>query len=82
MVFVRFLSQAGHMHVGGSDGEEALGIVLKLIVTMDLRDKECLFWELEAGQRDVNFATLLVCAWFVDGVRDGTQNEGRVGLAD
>ena len=62
MVLVRFFSQAGHIQVGGSDGEEALGIVLKLIVTRDLRDKECLFWGEEAGQRDDSFATLLVCA--------------------
>ena len=62
MVFVRFFSHAGHMHVRGSDGEEALGIVLKLIVNMDLSDKECLFSGEEAGQRDDNFATLLICA--------------------
>lgn len=62
MVFVRFFSHAGHMHVGGSDGEEALGMVLKLIVIMDLSDRECLFSEDEAGQRGSSFATLLACA--------------------
>lgn len=82
MVLVRFFSHAGHMHVGGSVGEEAFGMVLKLIVIMDLSDRECLFSVDEAGQRGDSFAALLACEWFVDGVRDGTQNEGSVGLAD
>ena len=61
MVFVRFFSHAGHMHVGGSAGEEALGMVLKLIMIMDLSDRGCLFSGDEAGQRGDNFAALL--AW-------------------
>ena len=82
MVFVRFFSHAGQMQVGGSVGAEAFGTVLKLIVIMDLRESECLFSGDEAGQRGDSFAALLACAWFVDGVRDGTQNEGSAGLAD
>ena len=62
MVFVRFLSHAGHMQVGGSAGEEALGMVLKLIVIMDLSDRECLFSGDEAGQRGDSFAVLVACA--------------------
>ena len=70
------------MHKGGSDDIEGLETVLKLIVIMDLSDRECLFSGEEAGQRGDSFTTLLACAWFVDGVSDGTQNEGSVGLAD
>ena len=58
MVFVRFFSHAGHMKVGGSAGEEALGMVLKLMLIMDLSDRECLFSGEEAGQRGDSFATL------------------------
>lgn len=61
MVLVRFFSHAGHMQVGDSADEEAFGMVLKLMVIMDLSDKECLFSGEEAGQRGDNFATLL--AW-------------------
>ena len=61
MVLVRFFSQAGHMQIGGSAREEGFGTVLKLIVIIDLSDRECLFSEEEAGQRGDNFATLL--AW-------------------
>ena len=82
MVLVRFFSQAGHMQNGGSAGEEEFGTVLKLIDIMDLSDRECLLSGEEAGQRGDNFATLLACAWFVDGVSDGTQKEGSVALAD
>ena len=62
MVLVRFFSQAGHMQNGGSAGEEEFGTVLKLIVIMDLSDRECLLSGEEAGQRGDNFATLLACA--------------------
>lgn len=61
MVLVRFLSHAGHMHFGGSAGGEALGMVLKLIVIMDLSDRECLFSGEEAGQSGDSFAVLLAC---------------------
>ena len=61
MVLVRFFSHAGQMHVGGSAGEEALGMVLKLIVIIDLSDRECLFSGEEAGQRGDSFAALLAC---------------------
>lgn len=70
------------MRKGGSDGIEGFETVLKLIGIMDFSDRECLFSGEEAGQRGDNFATLLACAWFVDGVSDGTQNEGSVALAD
>ena len=70
------------MQVEGSVGEDVLGMVLKLMVIMDLSDSECLFSEEEAGQSGDSFAALLACEWFVDGVSDGTQNEGSVGLAD
>lgn len=70
------------MHKGGSDGIEEFETVLKLIEIMDFSDRECLFSGEEAGQRGDSFATLLACAWFVDGVSDGTQNEGSVALAD
>lgn len=82
MTLVRFFSHAGHMHVGGSASEEALGMVLKLMVIKDLSDRECLFSGEEAGQRGDSFAVFLACEWFIDGVRDGTQKEGSVGLAD
>lgn len=59
MVLVRFLSHAGHMQVGGSTGEEVLGMVLKLMVIMDLSDSECLFSGVEAGQSGDSFAALL-----------------------
>ena len=62
MVFVRFLSHAGHMQIGGSVGEEGLGMVLKLIVMMDLSPRECLLSGDEAGQRGASFAALLSCA--------------------
>ena len=62
MVLVRFFSQAGQMQDGGFADEEGLGTVLKLIVTMDLSDRECLLSGEEAGQRGDNFATLLACA--------------------
>ena len=65
-----------------SAGEEGFGIVLKLIVMRDLSESECLFSGEEAGQSGDSFATLLACARFMDGVRDGTQNDGKVGLAD
>ena len=81
-MLVRFFSQAGHTQNGGSTGEEGFGTVLKLIVIMDLSDRECLFSGEEAGQRGDSFAILLACAWFMDGVSDGTQNDGRVALAD
>ena len=61
MVLVRFLSQAGQMQVGGSAGEKALGMVLKLIVTMDLSDSECLFSGEEAGQSGDSFTALVAC---------------------
>lgn len=70
------------MHKGGSDGIEEFETVLKLIEIMDFSDRGCLFSGEEAGQRGDSFATLLACAWFVDGVSDGTQNEGSVALAD
>ena len=62
MVLVRFFSQAGHTQNGGSAREEGFGTVLKLIVIMDLSDRECLLSGKETGQRGVNFATLLACA--------------------
>ena len=82
MVLERFFSHAGQMHRGACAGDEGLGMVLKLMVMMDLSDRECLFAGEEAGQRGDSFAVLLACAWFNEGVSDGTQNEGRVGLAD
>ena len=82
MVLVRFFSHAGHMPIGGSAGEEGFGRVLKLIAIIDLSDRECLSSGEEAGQRGDNFAALLACAWFVDGVRDGTQNDGSFALDD
>lgn len=47
------------MQDGGSVGEEGFGMVLKLIVIMDLSDRECLFSGEEPGQRGDSFATLL-----------------------
>ena len=82
MVLVRFLSHAEQMQFGDSAGEDALGMILKLMMIMDLSDSECLFSGDEAGQSDDSFAALLACGWLVDDVRDGTQNEGSVGLAD
>ena len=61
MVLVRFFSHAGHMQVEESACDEALGIFLKLIVIMDLSDRECLFSGEEAGQRGDSFAALLAC---------------------
>lgn len=62
MVLVRFFSQAGHMQDGGSAAEEGFETVVKLIVIIDLSDRECLLSGEEAGQRGDNFAALLASA--------------------
>lgn len=82
MVFVRFLSHAGHIRFGGSEEDLELGTFLKLIVTRDLREIGCLFSGDDAGHKANNFAGLASFKLFVEGVRDGTQKEGKVGFAD
>lgn len=81
MVLVRFLSHAGHISVGDSAEDLGFGIVLKFMVIRDLRDCECLFSGDDAGHNGESLSGLASCELFVDGVSDGTQKEGKVGLA-
>ena len=57
-VLVRFLSQAGHIRLGGSVVALAFGEVLKLTPTKDLRDRLCLVSGDDAGQRGDSFGGL------------------------
>ncbi len=70
------------MRFGGSVDALVFGAVLKLIVVKDLRERLCLVPGEDAGQSGDSFGGLASCELFVDGVSDGTQNEGRVGFAD
>lgn len=63
-------------------GAEGFGVVLKLMGISDLRDRVCLFKGDEAGQRGVSFSGAVSVLIAFDGVREGTQKEGRVGFAD
>lgn len=80
-VLVRFLSHAGHIRVGDSAKDLDSGMVLKLMVIRDLRESECLFSGDDAGHNGESLGGLASCELFVDGVSDGTQKEGKVGLA-
>ena len=82
IVLLKFLSHAGQIKVGGSFDPFGLGFVLKLIVIKDLRDSECLFSGVDAEHNGDSFGGFALCELFMDGVSDGTQNEGKVGLAD
>lgn len=81
-LLVRLLSHAGHMIVSDSVDELDLATVLKLMVISDLSERLCLFSGEEAGHKGDSFGGFASCRLFVDGVREGTQKEGRVGLAD
>ena len=58
MVFVRVLSHAGHIRFGDSVGDLVLGMVLKLIVIKDLRERLCLVSGEDAGHNGDSFCGL------------------------
>ena len=80
-VFVRFLSHDGQIEPGGSVNNFDVAICLKLIVIKDLRESECLLLGNEAGHNGVSFGGFASFELFIEGVREGTQKEGSVGLA-
>ena len=80
-VLVRAFLQAGHKNVGAFAECPADSAVVKLIEINVLRERGWTSVDDEAGQKGKSLVGLdefLV----VVGVRDGTQNEGRVGLDD
>jgi len=81
MVLVRFLLHAGHIKLGGSEVDFEFGMVLKVMAMSDLRESGCLFSGDDAGHKGDNFGGLASFPLLVDGVSEGTQNEGNVGFA-
>ena len=57
------------------------GMILKLMVIRDLRERLCFISGEDAGQSGDSFKAFVSLRLFVDGVRDGTQKDGRVGFA-
>ena len=82
MVLERFLSHAGQMILGVSPDDLASDMDLKLMAIKDLSERLCLVSGEDAGQRGDSFKDFVSRELFVDGVREGTQKDGRVGFAD
>ena len=80
-VLLRTLVQAGQMMMGASVEVEESLFLLKVMGTSVLRDKGCVSLSDDAGHIGASFEGFAGPFPFVDGVRDGTQKEGRVGLA-
>lgn len=81
-VFESPFLHAGQTSVDGSE-EEVASEVVNLIETRDFRDRGCTIDDDEDGHKGESLAAL--CMEFVvfeEGVREGTQNDGRVGLED
>lgn len=70
------------MNVGFSAEEDVDLDCLKLRVIKDLRDMVCLSEGEEAGQSGCNFSGAVADLFDDEGVRDGTQKEGKVAFAD
>ena len=56
-------------------------LVANFTVTRVLSDNGCVFEDNEAGHMGMSFRGLDGVWLFVEGVREGTQKEGRVGFA-
>lgn len=81
-VFERPFLHAGQISADVSAEEEAVSEVVNLMETRDLRDRECAIDD-EDGHKGESLAALgKQLAVFEEGVREGTQNEGSVGLED
>lgn len=61
MVFVRFLSHAGHTILGASVVDLVLGRVLKFIETRDFSERLCLVSGADAGHNGDSFGGLGSC---------------------
>ena len=82
MVLLRALSQAGQIGEGASGNEGVVFEVLKLIITRDFKERECLFVGEEEGQRGGSLGGAEIgWSFLVEGVREGTQKEGSLGSA-
>lgn len=82
-VFERPFLHAGQISVDEFTEEELVSEVVNLMETRDLRDRGCAIDDDEDGHRGESLAALgKEFVVFEDGVREGTQNEGSVGLED
>lgn len=82
-VFERPFLHAGQISVDGLAEEEVVSEVVNLIETRDLRDRGCAVDDDEDGHKGESLATFgKEFVDFDEGVREGTQNEGSVGLED
>lgn len=82
-VFERPFLHAGQISVDGSTEEGVPSEVVNFMETRDLRDRGCASDDDEDGHKGESFPALgKEFAVFEDGVREGTQNEGSVGLED
>ena len=61
--------------------EPVFEVILKCMVTSDFRERLCLFSGEDAGQSGDNFAGFSSGRLLVEGVSEGTQNEGNDGFA-
>lgn len=80
-VLERPFLHAGQTSVDGS--EEVASEVVNFMETRDFRDRGCTIDDDEDGHKGESLAAL--CMEFVvfeEGVREGTQNDGSVGLED
>lgn len=72
------------LHAGQTSVEEEVASeVVNFMETRDFRDRECTIDDDEDGHKGESLAAL--CIEFVDfeeGVREGTQNDGSIGLED
>lgn len=76
------MEQEGQIRVGEAGSEAGAALeVLKLTLTRVLSDSGCEEVAAEAGQMGASLEWAADCELDVLGVRDGTQKEGRVGLA-
>lgn len=73
--------QAGQTKAGASVAVEESLLFEKVMGTRVLRDRGCVFFSDEAGHMGDSFKDLFGTFPFVEGVREGTQKEGRFFLA-
>lgn len=82
-VFERPFLHAGQISADVSAVEEVASEVVNLMETRDLRDRGCAIDDDEEGHKGESLTALgKEFAVFEEGVREGTQNEGSVGLED
>ena len=72
---------AGHINAGASAELGDSLLVVNLTEMSVLRERGWVFVSDEAGQMGLNFKGFDDMWPFVEGVREGTQNEGRLGFA-